>query len=108
MQELLNEPGIVIYNNKVTPTSKVKKFIEKNQLKEYSLKYVENPSPDFKILNKQLQDLVDEHLGIQRIKKPEIPKNNSEYEYTFRLNSNSVLCAHSKEDLDKLKKWYYD
>lgn len=105
IQELLNTPGLVI-TDKVTRTTKVKKFIEKNKLSNYKIIYLENPSADFKEVERSLKELENKYLGLGELKEKPKTEEQRPYTHTYRINRNTVLCAYSQEDLDKLKNWW--
>lgn len=106
MQEIINKPGIIIYGGKIAKTSKVKGYIEKHKLENFSIIYIENPSEDFSELNKQLQELENKCKGIDPPKEKPKQDGLREHIYKYRINTNTVLEAYTKEDLDKLKKWW--
>lgn len=104
--ELFDKPGIVIYEGKTTRTTKVKKFVQKNQIKEYNVIYLENPSSDFKEVERALKELENNYLGLGSLKeKPKVEKDTP-YQYEYRINANTVLCAYNEEQFNLLKKWY--
>lgn len=106
MQDLYNIPGIIKHEGKVFSSSKIKSFIEKRNLTNYDIVYVQNPSEDFKILNRQLQELVNKHSGKEPPKEKPKQEGLRECPYQYRLNQNTVLMAYTEEDLNKLKKWH--
>ena len=106
MQEVFNLPGIVIYDNKVVKTSKIKSYIEKKKLSNYTVIYIDAPSEDFKILNRQLQELENKYLNIDPPKCKPKQDSSREYPYEYRINVNTILKEYSQEDLNNLKKWW--
>lgn len=102
---ILNNPGIIILQEKVIKTTKVKKWIDKNKPIDYSIVYLEPIPTDFRDVERGLKELENKHLGLGPIKTKEVRKN-SEYKYTLRINQNTILCAYNLEQFDLLKKWY--
>ena len=101
-----NTPGIIILPNTIIKTTKVKKWLDKNKPESFSVKYL-NPIPsDFKEVEKSLQALIDQEQGIVKTKEKQIFSEQREYTYTYRVNVNTILCAYSQEDLDRLKQNY--
>lgn len=107
-QEFKDAPGLIVLSkNEVVKTPKVKKWIDKHNPTVYKILYLENPSNNFKELEKQLCDMEKKYFGVEISETK--PKNTSEqrpYTHTYRVNVNTVLCAYSQEDLDRLKQNY--
>lgn len=103
--ELMDFPGIII-TDKVTRTTKVKKFIEKNKLTNYKIIYLDNPPSDFREIERALKMLENNYLGIGPIKEKPKQEGLRDCPYKYRLNRNTVLEAYSEEDLNKLKQWH--
>ena len=104
IDELLNAPGIIIVQNKVIRTTKVKKYIEKNKLINYKVVYLENPPEDFRTVERLLKELENKHLGLGELKEKPQQEGLRSYPYQYRINRNTVLMAYTEEDLNKLKK----
>ena len=104
MQELYNRPGIIKYEGKISSSSKVKSFIEKRKITNYEVFYIDNPSADFKILNRQLQELLNKYEGKEPPKEKPKQEGLRECPFKYRVNANTVLEAYTQEDLDRLKK----
>ena len=101
--ELCDKPGVIIIGDEVIKTTKVKKWILKNKPSVYDVKYVENPSNDFREVERQLQFLVNDVKGINyQVKEKELFKPPEEYKYQYRANINTVYMAHDKESLQRL------
>ena len=101
--ELCDKPGVIIIGDEVIKTTKVKKWVLKNKPSVYDVKYVENPSNDFREIERQLQFLVNDVKGINyQVKEKELFKPPEEYRYQYRANINTVYMAHAKEDLQRL------
>lgn len=100
--ELFDKPGIVITNDAVYKTTKVKKWIKKNNPKEYSIKYLDVDTSDFKEVEYQLQKMVNDIKGISTKEKKVEQEDEVDYEYKLRVKYNAVLCSHTKEGLEKL------
>ena len=101
--ELCDKPGVIIIGDEVIKTTKVKKWILKNKPSVYDIKYVENPSNDFREIERQLQFLVNDVKGINyQVKEKELFKPPEEYRYKYRTNINTVYLARTKEDLQRL------
>ena len=101
--ELCDKPGVIIIGDEVIKTTKVKKWILKNKPSVYDVKYVENPSNDFREIERQLQFLVNDVKGINyQVKEKELFKPPEEYKYKYRANINTVYMAQTKEDLQRL------
>ena len=101
--ELCDKPGVIIIGDEVIKTTKVKKWILKNKPSVYSVKYVENPSNDFREIERLLQFLVNDVKGINyQVKEKELFKTTEEYKYKYRANINTVYMAHDKESLQRL------
>ena len=101
--ELCDKPGVIIIGDEVIKTTKVKKWILKNKPSVYDVKYVENPSNDFREIERQLQFLVNDVKGINyQVKEKELFKPPEEYKYKYRANINTVYMAHTKESLQRL------
>ena len=101
--ELCDKPGVIIIGDEVIKTTKVKKWILKNKPSVYDIKYVENPSNDFKEIERQLQFLFNDVKGINyQVKEKELFKPPEEYRYQYRANINTVYMAHDKESLQRL------
>ena len=101
--ELCDKPGVIIIGDEVIKTTKVKKWILKNKPSVYSVKYVENPSNDFREIERLLQFLVNDVKGINyQVKEKELFKPPEEYKYKYRANINTVYMAHDKESLQRL------
>ena len=101
--ELCDKPGVIIIGDEVIKTTKVKKWILKNKPSVYDVKYVENPSNDFREIERQLQFLVNDIKGINyQVKEKELFKPPEEYRYQYRANINTVYMAQTKEDLQRL------
>lgn len=100
-----NLPGIIILPQKIVKTTNVHKWISKNNPEEYTIKYLDPIPEDFRQVEKSLQEMVDKEQGIVR-KEKQIFQEQRPYTHTYRVNVNTVLCAYSQEDLDKLKQKY--
>ena len=101
-----NTPGIIILPNTIIKTTKVKKWLDKNKPELFSVKYL-NPIPsDFKEVEKSLQALIDQEQGVVKTKETQIFPEQRPYTHTYRVNVNTILCAYSQEDLDRLKQNY--
>lgn len=101
--ELCDKPGVIIIGDEVIKTTKVKKWVLKNKPSVYDVKYVENPSNDFREIERQLQFLVNDVKGINyQVKEKELFKPPEEYKYQYRANINTVYMAHDKESLQRL------
>ena len=103
--ELCDKPGVIIIGDEVIKTTKVKKWILKNKPSVYDVKYVENPSNDFKEVERQLQFLVNDVKGITyQVKEKELfkPPEEFKYHYKYRANINTVYMAPTKEGLQRL------
>lgn len=101
-----NTPGIIILPNTIIKTTKVKKWLDKNKPELFSVKYL-NPIPsDFKEVEKSLQALIDQEQGVVKTKEKQILPEQRPYTHTYRINVNTILCAYSQEDLDRLKQNY--
>lgn len=103
--ELCDKPGVIIIGDEVIKTTKVKKWILKNKPSVYDVKYVENPSNDFREVERQLQFLVNDVKGITyQVKEKELfkPPEEFKYHYKYRANINTVYMAQTKEDLQRL------
>lgn len=103
--ELFDKPGIVITNDAVYKTTKVKKWIKKNNPKEYSIKYLDVDTSNFKEVEYQLQKMVNDINGIST-KEKKVEQEDGDYEYKIRIGLNETLCAHTKEQMQILKNWY--
>ena len=103
--ELFDKPGIIITNDAVYKTTKVKKWIKKNNPKEYSIKYLDVDTSDFKEVEYQLQKMVNDINGIST-KEKKVEQEDGDYEYKIRIVLNKTLCAHTKEQMQILKNWY--
>ena len=103
--ELCDKPEVIIIGDEVIKTTKVKKWILKNKPSVYDVKYVENPSNDFREIERQLQFLVNDVKGINyQVKEKELfkpPEENYKYFYKYRANINTVYMAQTKESLLK-------
>ena len=101
--ELCDKPGVIIIGDEVIKTTKVKKWILKNKPSVYNIKYVENPSNDFREIERQLQFLFNDVKGINyQVKEKELFKPPEEYKYQYRANINTVYMAYTKESLQRL------
>ena len=103
--ELCDKPGVIIIGDEVIKTTKVKKWILKNKPSDYNVKYVENPSNDFREVERQLQFLVNDVKGINyQVKEKELfkPPEEFQYHYKYRANINTVYMAPTKEGLQRL------
>ena len=103
--ELFDKPGIVITGDAVYKTTKVKKWIKKNNPKEYSIKYLEVDTSNFKEVEYQLQKMVNDINGIST-KEKIVEQEDGDYKYKIRIGLNETLCAHTKEQMQILKNWY--
>ena len=103
--ELFDKPGIIITNDAVYKTTKVKKWIRKNNPKEYSIKYLDIDTSDFKEVEYQLQKMVNDINGIST-KEQKVEQEGGDYKYKIRIGLNETLCAHTKEQMQILKNWY--
>lgn len=104
MIELYDLPGLVI-TDKVSRTTKVKKFIQKNKLTLYSVLYLDKECKDFKEVERALKEMEANYLGEEPPKQKPKQEGPREYPYQYRINQNTVLMAYTEEDLSKLKKW---
>lgn len=100
---LTNTPGIIILPNGIVKTTKVKKWVDKNNPDNYTVKYLDPIPKDFRLVEKSLQDMIDKEQGITRKEKP-VFEDQRPYTHIYRVNTNTVLCAYSQDDLDRLKK----
>lgn len=100
--ELYDKPGLVI-TDKVTRTTKVKKFIEKNKITNYKILYLEEQHSDFKEIERALKALENNYLGIAPPKEKPKQEGLRECPFKYRVNANTVLEAYTQEDLDWLK-----
>ena len=103
--ELFDKPGIIITNDAVYKTTKVKKWIKKNNPKEYSIKYLDIDTSNFKEVEYQLQKMVNDIKGIST-KEKAVEQEDGDYKYKIRIGLNETLCAHTKEQMQILKNWY--
>ena len=103
--ELFDKPGIIITNDAVYKTTKVKKWIKKNSPKEYSIKYLDVDTSNFKEVEYQLQKMVNDLNGIST-KEKIVEQEDNDYKYKIRIGLNETLCAHTKEQMQILKNWY--
>ena len=103
--ELFDKPGIIITNDAVYKTTKVKKWIKKNNPKEYSIKYLDVDTSDFKEVEYQLQKMVNDINGIST-KEKKVEQEDGDYKYKIRIGLNETLYAHSEEQMQILKNWY--
>ena len=103
--ELFDKPGIIITNDAVYKTTKVKKWIKKNNPKEYSIKYLDVDTSNFKEVEYQLQKMVNDINGIST-KEKIVEQEDEDYKYKIRIGLNEALCAHTKEQMQILKNWY--
>ena len=104
--ELYDKPGIIIVDDKVSRTTKVKKFVEKNKLTSYQIIYLEKECKDFKEVERALKELEANYLGETPPKEKPKPEGLRECPFKYRVNTNTVLEAFTQEDLDKLKSWW--
>ena len=104
--ELCDKPGVIIIGDEVIKTTKVKKWVLKNKPSAYNVKYVENPSNDFREVERQLQFLFNDVKGINyQVKEKELfkpPEEEYKYFYKYRANINTVYMAQTKEGLQRL------
>ena len=103
-KELFDKPGIIITNDAVYKTTKVKKWIKKNNPKEYSIKYLDVDTSNFKEVEYQLQKMVNDINGIST-KEKIVEQEGGDYKYKI-IGLNETLCAHTKEQMQILKNWY--
>ena len=103
--ELFDKPGIVITGDAVYKTTKIKKWIKKNNPKEYSIKYLDIDTSNFKEVEYQLQKMVNDIKGIST-KEKAVEQEDGDYKYKIRIGLNETLCAHTKEQMQILKNWY--
>ena len=103
--KLFDKPGIVIINDAVYKTTKVTKWIKKNNPKEYSIKYLDVDTSNFKEIEYQLQKMVNDINGIST-KEKKVEQEDGDYEYKIRIGLNETLCAHTEEQMQILKNWY--
>lgn len=104
--ELYDKPGLIIQNDAITRTTKVKKWVSKNKPLDYKILYLENPSGDFREIERELKNLEDSYLGKNIPKKEKEVFVASKPRYEYRLNCNTVLIAYNDEQLALLKAWY--
>lgn len=104
--ELYDKPGLIIQNDTITRTTKVKKWVSKNKPIDYKILYLENPSVDFREVERELKNLEDSYLGKNTLKKEKEIFVESKPKYESRLNCNTVLIAYNDEQLALLKSWY--
>lgn len=100
-------PGVIIQGDKVTRTTKVKKWVMKNNPTEYRVEYI-NPIPeDFRLVEKELKKLENRIKGIETVEKVIVDQPYvREAPYKYRLNMNTVLSAYNEKDLEDLKRRY--
>jgi hypothetical protein len=101
-----NSPGVIIMPDKTVRTTKVLKWLEKNKPETFSIHYLDPIPSDFKEVEKNLKELENALLGLNPIKEKPVFEGQRPYTHTCRVNVNTVLCAYSQEDLDKLKMSY--
>jgi len=105
--ELKDLPGVIIQGDKITRTTKVKKWVAKNTPTNYKVEYL-NPIPeDFRLVEKELKKLENKIKGIET--KEKIVSDQPyvrEAPYKYRLNVNTVLSAYNEKDLNDLKRRY--
>ena len=100
--DLCDNPGIIIMQDKVVRTTKVKKWISKNNPSSYEVRYLKLIPSDFKEVERELKNLENEYLGLDKVKiKPK--EEQREYPYVYRVNSNTVICAYNEKDFNNLK-----
>lgn len=91
MIELYDVPGVIICNDLYIKTTKVKKCIEKRQLKNYAVHYLkEYENLDFKEVDKKLIELENSLKGVVKKEEPEVPKNAKIYQWSFKENCEYV------------------
>lgn len=73
--ELFDKPGIIITNDAVYKTTKVKKWIKKNNPKEYSIKYLDIDTSNFKEVECQLQKMINDINGVSTKEKKVDPES---------------------------------
>lgn len=104
--ELYDKPGLVIVGENITRTTKVRKWVSKNNPADYRVIYLDPIPSDFREVERGLKDLENLYLGIEPIKKVEQNVEIPRKKYEYRLNSNTILVGYDEESLKTLKKWY--
>jgi hypothetical protein len=99
-----NLPGVIVMPDKTVRTTKVLKWLEKNKPNIFSIHYLDPVPADFRDVEKNLKELENTLLGLEPIKEKPVFEGQRPYTHTYRVNVNTVLCAYSQEELDKLKK----
>lgn len=97
-------PCVVEWNSQFFKVAKPQKFFYKHREMDddtVKISYVTNP--DRQIIDKQLQKLEDSLRGI--VRERENPDEHH-FLYEYRLNCNTVLCASTLEDFNRIKKEY--
>ena len=101
-----NSPGIIILQDSIVKTTKVKKWLDKNTPEVFTVKYLDPIPTDFRDVEKGLKELENTLLGLGPIKEKPAFEGQRPYTHTYRVNVNTILCAYSQEDLDRLKANY--
>lgn len=105
--ELKDLPGVIVQDNKVTRTTKVKKWITKNNSTDYKIVYLDPIPDDFRLVEKELKKLENKIKGIETVEKVIVDQPYvREAPYKYRLSVNTILSAYNEKDLEELKKRY--
>lgn len=98
-----NVPCVVKINGTTHKVEKPKNFFNKHRelnLNQIEIYYIDESISGMKEIAIALRDLEDSLNGIKREQKQ--TETLRECPFVYRLNCNTIFCAYSQEELDKL------
>lgn len=105
--EFKNVPCVIKHNDVLYKVERPKKFFNRHrEMTNESVEfyYIDETISGMQAVAQALQKIEDSLKGI--IRNPKETYAQEHYKYEYRLNQNTVLCAHNLDDFNRLKKWH--
>ena len=101
--ELKDLPGVIIQGDKITRTTKVKKWISKNNPTNYKVEYLDPIPGNFRLIERELKNLENKIKGVE-VKERVVDTHPyiKESPYVLRVRVNEIMTANTKKEFEGL------